>query len=159
MLFRAIIVALIATLALAAGPQEKASQNKPPSDGQTLRDYRLSVEKVRSYVSVSKTIDGNNSARQCLKEQKFLGAPTLAAANARFNSCPAAVGILKGSGLAPWELNAIPGMVMTGMAQLAAKKQGTDFPNGLSPENAAFFEEHAAELMPLLEDLIASKEQ
>jgi hypothetical protein len=152
---RVALSTLVATLSTAIPPL----QGGTPADDKEMRDYRLTMDKVRKYVAAATAMQADAKTSQCLKENEAGAAPTLDAFEKKFNNCPGAAARVKEAGLAPREMMVMTAVLLGGVMMAGMKKAGqlTKYPAFISPENAAFIEKNSEKLAPMLQPLMKSE--
>lgn len=146
-------LAAIALLAASAGAQSRAHRNDP--DLKEFRDYRLNMDVIQRYVKAAKSATTDPATKPCFEKQSPGDAPTLDAGEKLINACPAAVADLRAAGLKPREFLILTGALIGDVMAVGMKKQGTikQYPDSISPENAAFVEQNFDKIQAMLQSL------
>jgi len=151
-----ITAAAAAVALLAAAPQraKKTAENDP--DLREIRDYRLSMDAIQRYVAGFKAMMGDAKARACFKDSPPGNAPTIDKGEKIVNDCPPAVADLKSAGVKPREFLVLTAQLIGDVMAVEMKKAGQikEYPDTVSPENAAFLEQNYAKVKALLEPVM-----
>ena len=125
-------------------------------DLKEIRDYRLTMDVVQRYVKAFSAATTDAAARKCFESSPPGNAPSLDAGEKLINGCPAAASLIKSAGLKPREFLIITGALMGDVMAVGLKKSGTikEYPQSVSPENAAFVEQNYDKLQTLLTPLM-----
>lgn len=140
--------ALLATFSLTA--QSRARKDDP--DVKEIRDYRLNMDVIQRYIRAFKIVGADEAAKKCLDHNPPGDAPTLDAGEKLLNACPAAVGDLKTAAVKPREFLIVTAALIGDFMAVGMKKAGTikEYPDSISPENAAFIEQNYDKLQTML---------
>jgi hypothetical protein len=141
-------VLLLAALAPAQSRSKKA--NDP--DVKEMRDYRLTMDNIGRYMNSFKIVTNDAVAKKCFENNPPGNAPTLDAGEKIINACPAAVADLNKAGIKPREFLIMTGALIGDFMAVGMKKNGTikQYPDSISPENAAFIEQNFDKLQAML---------
>jgi hypothetical protein len=138
---------------LSATAQSRAKKDDP--DLKEIRDYRLSMDIVEHYIRAVKTGSADAAAKKCFDNNPPGNAPSLDAGEKIINACPAAVADLKAAGIKPREFLIVTAALIGDVMAVGMKKAGTikEYPDSISPENAAFVEKNYDKLQALMAPL------
>lgn len=127
---------------------QTAAQNA--RDLKEIRDYRLNMDVIGRYVDAMKKVVADPGVNKCTGITGNTG--TLDAGEKNLNACAPAIAILKTANIKPREFLVLTGALMGDMMAVSMKKEGAikQYPDSLSPENAAFIEQNYAKLQALL---------
>ena len=145
--------ALLAAAGVAASQSRAKKANDP--DVKEIRDYRLNMDVIQRYMQSFKAINNDSAAKKCFDNNSPGNAPTLDAGEKILSACPPAVADLKAAGLKPREFLIVTGALIGDFMAVGMKKSGTikEYPDSISPENAAFIEQNYAKLQAMLAPL------
>lgn len=148
--------ALLATAGMVAA-QSRAKKADSP-DLKEIRDYRLNLDVVQRFAQAFKTINGDATAKKCFDNGAPGNAPTLDAGEKLIAACPPAIADLKSAGMKPREFLVVTGALLGGFMAVGMKKSGAikEYPDSISPENAAFVEQNYDKLQKILAPVMGS---
>jgi len=148
--------ALLATAGVAAA-QSRAKKADSP-DLKEIRDYRLNMDVIQRFVQSFKAINADAAAKKCFDNNAPGNAPSIDAGEKLIAGCPPALADLKSAGLKPREFLIITAALLGDFMAVGMKKSGTikEYPDSISPENAAFVEQHYDQLQKMLAPVMAS---
>jgi hypothetical protein len=143
---------LLAAAGVVAGQSRDKKANDP--DVKEIRDYRLNMDVIQQYMQSFKAISGDPAAKKCVDNNSPGNAATLDAGENLLNTCPSAVADLR-VGLKPREFLIVTAALIGDFMAVGMKKSGTikEYPDSISPENAAFIEQNYAKLQSMLAPL------
>ena len=135
-------------------PAQSGHRTNDP-DLQEMRDYRLNMDVIERYVAVARKVGNDPAAKKCFEHNPPGNAPNLDAGEKLINACAAAVADLKTANIKAREFLIITGALIGDMMAVGMKKSGTikQYPDSLSPENAAFVEHNFEKLQAMLTPL------
>ena len=136
-----------------ASRHAQTSENDP--DLKEMRDYRLSLDNIQKYVAAFKALS-NDPTATCLKDNPPGNAKTLAEGDKIIANCGHATADIRGAGLKPHDFMVMSGALLGDVLAVQFKKQGTikQYPDTISPENAAFLEQNFDKVQALLAPLM-----
>jgi hypothetical protein len=149
---------LLSAMAVAAGLMTAQPPKKADSpDLKEIREYRLNLDVVQRFAQSFKTINADGAAKKCFENDAPGNAPSLDAGEKLIMACPPAVADLKKAGLKPREFLIVTASLLGGFMAVGMKKSGTikEYPDSISPENAAFIEQNYDKLQKVLAPVMA----
>jgi len=145
---------LVSAMLIAHGEAAGQSRGKKADspDLKEIRDYRLNMDVIQKFVQVFKTVSNDPAAKKCFDNDAPGNAPTLDAGEKLMNACPPAVADLKAAGMKPREFLIVTAALIGDFMAVGMKKSGTikQYPDSISPENAAFVEQNYDKLQKIL---------
>lgn len=137
----------------------QSSARKSDPDVKEIRNYRLSIDVIQKYIGAFKIVNNDANAKKCFENNAPGNAPTLDAGEKILNACPAGVADLKSAGLKPREFLIITAALIGDVMAVGMKKQGTikQYPDSISPENAAFIEQNFEKIQSMLTPLTGDR--
>lgn len=147
----AALVGSVLLLAGALGAQTRAKKPLDP-DLKEMRDYRLNLDVVQRFVRAADAIGKDPVAKKCFEHNSPGNAPSLDAGEKLMKDCPASISILSSTNLKPREFLIITAAIIGDVMAVGMKRSGTikEYPETVSPENAAFVEQNYDKLQTLL---------
>jgi len=144
---------LVAAGAVTAQPR---ARNADSPDLKEVRDYRLNMDVVQRFAQSFKTMNAN-AAKKCFDNDAPGNAPSIDAGEKLIMACPAAMADLKKAGLKPREFLVVTASLLGGFMAVGMKKSGAikEYPDSVSPENAAFIEQNYDKLQKVLAPVMA----
>jgi len=142
-------------LSAVAAPAQSKKADTP--DLKEIRDYRLNMDVIQRYLQVFKTINSDAAAKKCFENSAAGNAPSLDAGEKLINACPPAIADLKSAGVKPREFLVVTAALIGDFMAVGMKKNGSikQYPDSISPENAAFVEQNFDKLQKMLAPMMA----
>lgn len=124
-------------------------------DIKEIRDYKLTLDKVRRYVTMVQAIKSDPKAAKCFDVKSAGHAASLDEGEKAFGPCPEVVAIVKGAGFKPREALVLTAALLGDLMAVGMKEEGAikDYPPTMSPANAAFVEANYDKLTRMLAPL------
>lgn len=133
--------------------QSRSKANDP--DLKEIRAYRLNMDVVQRYVHAYQMVGTDAAAKKCFEKSPPGNAASLNEGEKQINACPAAVALLNSAGMKPREFLIVTAALIGDVMAVGMKKNGTikEYPDVISPENAAFLEQNFDKIQKMLAPL------
>lgn len=137
---------IAAALMLTMGAPALAA-DLPPADAKALRDYSLSMDKIKAMQGAMddmKQLEKSDPALAKMNDND--NAKTLPEAEARFNANPKVVAILRKHGLSTADVVLMPLAIMSAGVAVEYPGAAAKLASQTSPAQIAFFKQHEKEI-------------
>lgn len=150
---RAFLGGLLGAAAVAA-----QSGGSNSADLKEIRDYRLTMDNIQRYLGAFKVLNNDAAVKKCGDAAKTDG-KTLNDSEKALKSCAAAIADLDKAGVKPREFLVMTGALMSDFMTVGMKKAGQikQYPDSISPENAAFLEQNFDKLQAMMASMSSGK--
>lgn len=140
-LFRSLALMGLAIVTAGMMPAQYLFKKK---DLKEVRDYRLDMVVIQRYIQALRNVSGDPAARKCFGDYPPGIASTLNAGENLINACPSALAGLRTAGIKPREFFILTKALTEDYTTVLLKRNGIykQYPDSISPENAAFIEQN-----------------